>query len=286
MLGAIASDGTAVAFYELGGAGPPLLLAHATGFHAHVWCPLVDELADRFRCVGFDQRGHGDTPPPVDGDFEWHGFARDGLAVVDAARLDRPFGFGHSAGATALLLAELARPGTFRALYCYEPVVTPADPGAVPAPPGASLATGARRRREVFPSRQAAYDHFRAKPPLSAFAPSVLRAYVDHGFDDAGAGDGSVRLKCRSENEARTYEMGTSHGAWERLGEITCPVTVACGGRSDTFGPPAAQLQASQLPRGRTEVFDGLGHFGPLEDPAAVAAAVRRALLVADVPGD
>lgn len=281
MPGAIASDGTVVAFFELGGAGPPLLLAHATGFHARVWCPLVDDLAGWFRCVGFDQRGHGDTPAPADHDFDWHGFGRDALAVIDAAGLNRPFGFGHSAGATALLLAELARPGTFRALYCYEPVVAPTRADAFPAPPAEGLAAGARRRREVFRSRQAAYEHFKGRPPLSFLAPAVLRAYVDHGFDDAP--DGSVRLKCRRENEARSYAMGMSHGAWDRLTEITCPVTVACGSRSDTFGPPVAALQASELPDGRTEVFDGLGHFGPLEAPVAVALGLRRALLRRDV---
>ena len=279
----MAADGTVVAFYELGGTGPPLVLAHATGFHARVWDPLVDQLADLFRCVGFDQRGHGGTPAPPDGDFDWRGFALDALAVVDTAALGRPFGFGHSAGATALLLAELARPGTFRALYCYEPVVAPPGPGPFPAPPGRDLAAGARRRREVFPSRQDAYEHFGAKPPLSLLAPAVLRAYVDHGFEDLAGG--GVRLRCRAEHEARTYEGGMSHGAWGRLGEISCPVTVACGSLSDAFGPAVAALQASQLGDGRTEVFEGLGHFGPLEDPAAVAAALRRTLVLLDVDG-
>ncbi|MBW3615016.1 MAG: alpha/beta hydrolase [Actinobacteria bacterium] len=275
---AVASDGTVVAFYELGGTGPPLLLAHATGFHGRVWCPLAEELSGQFRCVAFDLRGHGDTPAPADG-FDWHGFARDALAVVDAAGLGRPFGFGHSAGATALLLAELACPGTFRSLYCYEPVVAPGQPATVPASPGDALAAGARRRRQVFPSRQAAYEHYTAKPPLSALAPSVLRAYVDHGFEDLA--DGTVRLKCRSENEARSYETGMSHGAWDRLGDITCAVTVACGGLSDSFGPAVAAHQAARLPHGRIEVFEGLGHFGPLEDPAAVAAALARTLVLA-----
>ncbi|MBW3555749.1 MAG: alpha/beta hydrolase [Actinobacteria bacterium] len=279
---AVASDGTVVAYYDLGGTGPPLLLAHATGFHGRVWAPLVAELSGRFRCFAFDQRGHGDTPAPADGDFGWHGFARDALAVVDAAGLRSPFGLGHSAGATALLLAELDRPGTFRALYCYEPVVAPPPSGEIPppvaaAPPGLLLAAGARRRREVFASRPAAYEHYGAKPPLSVLAPAVLRAYVDHGFEDLP--DGTVRLKCRSENEARSYEMGMSHGAWDRLAEITCATTVACGGLSDSFGPAVAAEQAARLPHGRIEVFDGLGHFGPLQDPAVVAAAAARTLL-------
>ncbi len=35
------SGGLRLAAYGFGGAGPPLVLAHATGFHAHVWLPLL-----------------------------------------------------------------------------------------------------------------------------------------------------------------------------------------------------------------------------------------------------
>lgn len=274
-----ASDATVVAFYDLGGSGPPLLLAHATGFHGRVWGPLVEGLAERFRCASFDQRGHGDTPAPADGDFDWRGLAHDALAVVDAAGLDRPFGFGHSAGATALLLAEAARPGAFRALYCYEPVVFPpdAETRGRHASAAQTLAAAARRRREVFHSRQEAYEHFAGKPPFSSLHPAALRAFVDHGFDDLD--DGRVRLKCRAESEARTYEMGGRHDAWDRMTGIACPVTVACGARSDSFGPALTALQVSRLATGRTEVFAELGHFGPLQDPPAVASAVCRSLL-------
>ena len=62
------------------------------------------------------------------------------------------------------------------------------------------------------------------------------------------------------------------------LHEVKCPVTVARGGRAD-FGPAAvAQPVSEALPDGRLEVFEALGHFGPLEDPAAVAEAAERAL--------
>ena len=48
------TDGVEVAAYDLGGKGPPLLLAHATGFHAHVFVPLAGRLAGRFHCFAFD----------------------------------------------------------------------------------------------------------------------------------------------------------------------------------------------------------------------------------------
>lgn len=251
-----------------------MLLAHATGLHGRVWEPLAAELGSDFRLYSFDERGHGDSPPPASGDFAWQGFADDALAAVEGLALDRPFGVGHSAGAVALLLAEVARPGTFRALFCYEPVIFPFD--ELPARPSSDhpLAAGARRRRDVFPSRGAAADNYRAKPPLSVLRDDALRAYVSHGFEDLP--DGTVRLKCRPESEAATYEMGVQHRAYQLLDRIQCPVTLAGGEHADTFTPDIIALQAGRLRHGTVEIMPGLGHFGPLQDPPAVAAAIRR----------
>jgi pimeloyl-ACP methyl ester carboxylesterase len=280
---ALTTDGVAVAFTDLGGTGDPVLFAHATGFHGHVWRPVVEALGGAFHSVVFDERGHGDTAPSPEGQ-SWHGFALDALAVVDAAGLDRPFGVGHSAGGAALLLAELAQPGTFRGLWLFEPILPPPLPEGV-AMPGSQanpLAEGARRRREEFPSKDAAYENYAGKRPFSVLDPAALRAYVDYGFAEvAGAdGDGGVRLKCRRDVEAATYEMAVRHGAVSRLEEVRCPVVLASGGRTDTpFGPDLMASLAERLPAGRAEPFHDLGHFGPLEDPTAIAASIRRAFL-------
>ena len=277
---AVTDDGVAVAWYRMGGTGggPALLLAHATGFHGHAFAPLAADLGRDYSCVAFDERGHGATPARDDGSFDWNGFASDALAVVDAAALSRPLGFGHSAGGAALLLAELARPGTFTAIYCYEPIVFPSDEPPPPSPDN-PMALAARRRRDLFPSKDAAYENYSSKPPMATFHPDALRAYVDHGFEPAGGGrgDGGVRLRCRPEWEARTYEMGSRHGTFSRLGEVTCPVTIAWGSETTTFWPGAFEAQVARLRIGRGERLDGLGHFGPFEAPAAVAESARRA---------
>lgn len=268
------SGGTSIATYDFGGDGPDVLFLHATGFHAHTWLPVIERLLDSYRCVAADCRGHGDSASPSDGEFSWRSFGSDALAVVDALSLDRPFGAGHSAGGATLLLAELERPRTFRAVWCYEPVVFPR-----PRVAGNSLADGARRRREVFPSRDAAYDNYASKPPFSALAPESLRAYVDFGFEELE--DGSVRLKCRGEDEARVYEGGSSHGTFERLGEVQVPVFIAGGAQPGSFGPAALGAQHERLPKSELEIMEELGHFGPLEDPARIAAAIRRAFSTA-----
>jgi pimeloyl-ACP methyl ester carboxylesterase len=44
------------------GAGPAVLLLHAGGERRRVWTPVIEILVDAgFRCVAFDQRGHGDS---------------------------------------------------------------------------------------------------------------------------------------------------------------------------------------------------------------------------------
>ena len=110
---------------------------------------------------------------------------------------------------------------------------------------------------------------------MAAFDPDALRAYVDFGFEELD--DGTVRLRCRREHEALIYEHGGSHGAYAGLGTVRCPVTLACGAATDTFGPAVLAQLAERLPDARIEVFDDLGHFGPLEDPDEVAASVMRA---------
>ena len=274
-------DGVVIAAHDLGGQGEDALLAHATGFHGRVWLPVAALLRTRLRCLAVDERGHGDSRVPPGAGFDWRTMADDLLAVVDETGLRRPFGVGHSAGAALLLLAEQARPGTFAALWCFEPIVPLAD--HAPSPEArARLVAGARERREVFSSRDEAYEHYAPRPPFSAFAPDALRAYVDHGFDDLD--DGSVRLKCRGEHEARIYENGMSHGAGERLELVRCPVTVAYGERTRHIGPAAARALADGLPHGRAEALAALGHFGPLEDPEAAAASVLRAAADVGVP--
>jgi len=253
----------------------PILLAHATGFHALVWQPLAGHL-DGFRVFAPDLRGHGDSTPPVGRGLDWNGFADDVLAVVDAmdaAGIDTEglLAVGHSKGGAALLLAEERRPGTFGGLYCYEPVVMPSD-ATVPGAGSNLLAESALRRRDTFESRQAAYDNYAGKLPFSALDAGALHAYVDHGFADQD--DASVRLKCRPELESAVYRMGSEHDAFDHLAEVTCPVTVASGEVSD-FGPAAfAHRIADRLPHGMLVEFPELGHFGPLEDPAAVAASI------------
>lgn len=276
------AGGIPIALWDFGGTGADLLLVHATGFCASVFTPLARELREHFHCYGIDLRGHGASGHITDGDFRWERFADDVLSAVDHLQLDRPFAVGHSCGGASLLLAEEERPGTFTSLACFEPVVSTDD---VPAPPrrdGNVLHAGALRRRTEFPSRDAALHNFASKPPFSSLDPEALRHYVLDGFEVIPLSDGgdghAVRLRCRREEEAEIYAHGFSHGAFARLATVRCPVALACGADTDAFGPAYLERYASRLGDCSISVLEGIGHFGPLERPDAVATWVAAAL--------
>jgi pimeloyl-ACP methyl ester carboxylesterase len=266
-------DGLTLAVHELGGSGRPTLLCHATGFHGAVWEPLAAALGDGLERWAVDFRAHGQSSVPTGHPLDWAGFSEDVLTVIDA--LDLPpgeiLGVGHSMGGAALLLAEQARPGTFAGLWLYEPI-TPPSGFFPPAEGGNAMADAASRRRPAFPSHAEAVANFAAKPPLHVLRADVLHAYVRHGF--VAGEDGAVHLACRPDDEAQIYRGGGAHHAFDHLGEVACPVVVACG--RDEPGPALfAGPVAAALPHGSIERHAPLGHFGPLEAPEICAAAIR-----------
>ncbi len=264
------SDGVRLAVHDLGGTGPTLLLSHATGMHGRTYLPMAHALADRFHSVAFDYRGHGDTPQPEQ-PIDWDRYGDDATAMAGA--LDIPIAaFGHSMGGASLLMAAHRNPSLFTHVVVFEPIVFPADverPEGVPSP----MIEGARRRRSTFASYEAAIANYASKPPLNAFTPEALEAYVRYGFSEGP--DGQVRLKCKPEVEAGTFELSGRHNTDAVLGEIGTQVLVLAG-RADEGQPPSvvAEDVAARLPRGSFLRLDELDHFAPMTHPDVVAGVI------------
>ena len=270
------ADGVKLNLRVMGGSGPDLLVCHATGFHGLAYRPLARCLTDRFTVWALDFRGHGSSGSAPDGDYAWSGMAADVAACVAAIGAPQLYGFGHSMGGAALLLAERSQPGTFTGLFLYEPIVLPR--GFFDAPDANPLAAGARNRREVFNSRAEALARYSSRSPLAVMRADALAAYVEGGFVDLP--DGRVRLACSAETEARTFEASGGLPT-EEASTIDVPATVAAGTAAGAVSNPGvfSPAIAEALPQGRFRSFENLGHFGPLEAPGVVAADAISALL-------
>ncbi len=171
-------------------------------------------------------------------------------------------------GGAALVLAETTVPGTLSKAWTFEPILFGADPAGGGEP--SEIATGARRRRAVFSDRDEVLDRYRARPPLSALDDRALRAYVEHGFVDLP--DGTVTLRCRPEDEASVFEHHNS-GAREAAGRLTIPFALCASGDGQRPAQTAVEV-AAQYQHLELFHYDGLTHFGPLQDPDRLAADV------------
>ena len=273
----VAPAGLTLAVHEWGGTGDPVLLAHPTGFHGVVWQPVAERLVAAGRRVwSFDFRGHGDSDPSPNGSYSWDGFADDAGAVLDHLELrGEPSlaAVGHSKGAAALLTVAIRDPRALPRIWAFEPIVFP--PEAVAALDANNpMSTAARKRRAVWDSRPEAIASYGARPPLGSLHPDALAAYVDYGMRDCA--DGTVELKCRPDDEANMYMMGVANGIFGRLADVAPPVLVACGGDSRSISPELGARIVSEIPNAPLEVWDGRGHFGPIEDPDRAAESILR----------
>lgn len=263
----VARDGVEIAYSQWGDAdaSPLVVFVHATGFCKELCEPVIDDLHEitaGFRAVAIDQRAHGDSGVP-EPPFDWWDVGRD-IAELTAGT-DRVIGAGHSAGATALLLAELASPGTFSGLVLVEPIVFPPPYGRFPDNP---MATAARRRRDRFASRDAALENWVSKPAFAGWDDRAMRAYVDGGLRDHGT---EVILKCARDSEAEFFTAATAHRAWERLGEVDVPSLVITGERSTTHQEPFLGELVGRMPQGVSEIVPSASHFVWMERPQLVA---------------
>lgn len=245
-------------------------MSHATGFCGQVWQPMADTLAEHFSCYAWDFRSHGRSSRLADKPLRWSGFADDVLAVANVVSPGEPVAaVGHSMGGAALALAEVAKPGTLSKAWTFEPILFPAETPADLTEPS-EIATGARRRRAQFDSRDEVFERYASRPPLGSLDHRALRAYVDHGFEDLD--DGTVQLRCRPEDEAATFENHNS-GARTIVGDVTIPFAIAA---SADDRPPGQAVKAAAADFSHLEllVYDELNHFGPLQDPDGMAADV------------
>ncbi len=262
--------------HEFGGAGPHLMICHATGFHAECYRPMLAVLTQSFTVWGVDFRAHGGSTVPVpdgSGDpFDWSNIAQDLLRAVDHVGGGPIAAIGHSMGGAAILMAELECPGTFRAAWVFEPIVFPRDG----APQVSPLAEGARRRRQVFDSRDAALARYASRPPLGQFRADALFWYVHAGFEDRA--NGTVKLACTGENEAATFNGAGMDVS--TIAAITMPVMVAHGQTDLVMSTPASFAPdiAANLANGSIVAYDDLTHFGPFEMPDRIAHDATRFL--------
>jgi pimeloyl-ACP methyl ester carboxylesterase len=258
----------------MGAMNKPLLhFTHGNSYPSGSYGRLLGELGRDFDVRTTDMLGH-DPRYPVDDN--WHALVDELIAQLECYA-EPAILVGHSLGGAIGMLAAWRRPELARCVVMLDsPVVAGWRAHAwrlVKALGlGRKLSPGgvAERRRNVWPSRQAAWDHFIAKPIFQAWAPGALDDYLEHGLKPHPEG---VQLRFDREVEAAIYSSLPHDMAAVLRQPFPVPVGFIAGTRSEELRQ-AGMASTRKLVGENLVTIEGT-HLYPMESPQLTAQLTR-----------
>ena len=256
---------------------PALVFAHANGFPAGTYRTLFEA----WRKAGFTVHalpkfGH-DPHFPVSSNWP---HLRDQLIHFVEREVDGPAHLvGHSLGGYLSLMAAAKRPDLAASVVLLDsPVLSGWKARAVQFGKAAGIgerlspAHVSKKRRQHWPSAQAAFEHFAAKPAFARWAPGVLRDYIACGVEPDEKGH---RLSFDRTVETAIYNtLPHQLDRVLRQHPLQCPMAFVRGSTSDEVRR-VGMSATHRLTQGRVSVIEG-GHLVPLERPVETAEEVTR----------
>jgi len=247
-------------YWKLDGAEdrPPLVLLNSIGTDMGLWDRALPHLLPAFRLLRIDTRGHGASDAP-EGDYGLALLAGDVAAIMADAGIDRAAVAGVSLGGMIAMQLALDHPARVAALGL---ICTSAAMDA--ASWAARIATV--RAEGTVAIADMAVGRF-LSPPFAARHPEIadamkaaIAAQPDAGYAGCGAAIRDMALR-------------------DRIGGIAVPTLVVTGA-VDISTPYAGHGEwlVSTIP-GAEHVGVAGAHLPPIEDPAALAGALRTAFL-------
>jgi pimeloyl-ACP methyl ester carboxylesterase len=253
---------------------PLLHFAHANSYPAGTYRQFFEILGQDFEVQALDMHAHDPHYPVQDG---WGALVTELIDQL-AARYAAPVILvGHSLGGMLCMMAAKQRPDLVR---CVVMLDSPVLGGwralfwrLLKNSPWADRYSPARfseRRRNLWPDAETVYNTYAAKDLFSAWAPGVLRDYLDSGLAPHRQG---VQLRFTRENESAVYRSLPHHlGA---LVSVRYPVPIGFIGGTDSVESRQAGLGATRKLVGRHFRQIPGGHLFPMESPALAAEETR-----------
>ncbi len=270
-------DGTELAVNVVGPDDAPATVVFAHGFTLDMtaWHFQWRALSARYRCVLYDQRGHGRSSPGAEGDYTLEAMGRDLKAVLDATVTDGPVVLiGHSLGGMSILALAAAHPEEFGRRVRGVVLANTAASDVLRAVLGnlgskAALRMLPAARRFVSDPKRA--DRIRERlvgggadlafliARATNFGPHAAPSVIDHVVSISAR----APLEVWTDVMASLLEMDLGHA----LEHVRVP-TLVVASDLDRLTPPASALALkSKLPDARLVELEGTGHCSMLERP-------------------
>ncbi len=247
--------------YTIEGQGPALFLIHGIGARKTGFAKVVAALKDRFTCISYDLRGHGDSPLP-EGRFGLEDLVDDLEALRDRLGIAQAHFAGHSLG------------GMIGPAYAHRYPDRVLSLGL--------LSTAAFRTEDDSAKVKAVVAQMRDKG-----IGQVLDTLTARWFTDAFAAAHPEVIAWRKQQVMDTpaevfltvfdIYAETEMAPW--LHEVAAPALVLTGELDGGCNPRLNQQIAAALPKADLVILEGLKHAILIEASERVVPPLRQFLL-------
>jgi len=249
-------------FYDVAGAGPPVILLHPFPANHEFWLPVAAYLSSRYQLIMPDLRGHGESALG-NGPATMQKHASDLAHVMTDAGVDRAPLVGVSIGGYALF--EFWRRFRDRAS------------GLALCNTKAQADTAEARASRL----KAANDVLQrgTEPFFESMLPKLLGETTRQSRPDLVEGALRMMRQMSSEDVA-----GVQRGMAERpdsvstLKTINAPVLIITGDEDNMTGVPEAELMKQNIAGSQMKVIGKAGHYSPWEQPEEAGKLLRQFL--------
>lgn len=267
-------------YRDWGGDGRPVLLLHGLASTCHIWDLVAPRLAEEFRVVALDQRGHGLSAQVEDG-YDFATVSGDAVAFIEFLGWERPVIAGHSWGADVALELAAAEPEAAAGLIFVD---------------GGTIEPSTRSGWSLEQARQDM-----APPIFTGFTPEMMRSRVIEGarfgpnpsetvIEAVLANfrvleDGTIQSNLRRENHLRIIDALWDHMPSQLYPTLQCPVLMLPARQSTPDAmdrrfrrEEAITKAAALMPVSKTVWLEDSIHDVPLQRPELVANTIREHL--------
>ncbi|WAC17884.1 alpha/beta hydrolase [Luteolibacter sp. SL250] len=238
--GALVSVNGAEIYYETFGDGPPLLLIHGGAATIESWFCQIPALAERYKLIVPEARGHGRTPD-AGGTIDFRIMAEDFGALLDHLGLTEVDIVGWSDGGVTGLQIAMDRPDLVRKVVAF----------------------GTHSRPEGMT------DEFRQE--IEGATPENFPAILSEGYK-ALSPDGPEHWPVIF-SKLKDMWLTLPAFAEEDLKKVACPVLLLVG-ETDIVRREESGRMEELIPAARLRILEGVSHFAPVEAPEAFNHAV------------
>lgn len=241
---------------ERGQGSHTLVFLHYFGGSLQEWQTVIGQLADQYRCIALDLRGHGDSPAPETG-YSVDDMTNDVAAMLDQLTIGSYVLIGHSmSGKVALNLASRQPVGLQQVL-----LVSPSPPHPEPI--------SANDRQDMLET------HGTEKAAIDTFEKITAKPVSDADRDQIIADN--LRTSEAAWNAWLT--LGSKEDIADRMSRVVVPVSIITGTNDSAVSPDVQpELTLPTLPNATFETLDGPGHLIPYEMPDALTDFILKKL--------